>query len=81
MKKLAALVLVVLGCPGVVLAAGQNPDFAAVQRNAERGDAKAQLLLGLMYAGGDGTQKNEVMAIQWFTKAAEQGVAAGGVPA
>jgi TPR repeat protein len=39
------------------------------------GDAEAQIALGEMYAKGQGTLKNEVEAISWFRKAAQQGLA------
>ena len=39
-----------------------------------KGDAEAQLRLGLMYAEGKGVlKKNKVEAAQWYGKAAEQG--------
>ena len=40
---------------------------------AERGDAEAQLYLGLMYRGGEGVQVDYEKAILWYRRAAEQG--------
>ena len=40
---------------------------------AEQGDTDAQLLLGLMYAGGHGVPQNTVEAVKWYRMAAEQG--------
>lgn len=42
---------------------------------ALKGDATAQTNLGVMYAYGDGVQKDSVEAVKWFRKAAEQGYA------
>lgn len=42
---------------------------------AERGDAIAQYNLGTMYALGQGTETNYVLAASWFLRAAEQGIA------
>ena len=40
---------------------------------ADKGDAKSQYYLGLMYYKGQGVAKDEKTAIKWFEKAAEQG--------
>ena len=40
---------------------------------AEKGDAKAQSILGLMYANGQGVAKDSAEAVKWYRKAAEQG--------
>jgi TPR repeat protein len=39
-------------------------------RAAKKGNARAQFDLALMYATGDGVQKDERMAFNWFHKAA-----------
>ncbi|MFN2109311.1 MAG: tetratricopeptide repeat protein, partial [Anaerolineae bacterium] len=44
-----------------------------VQKLAESGDAKAQSILGQMYATGDGVPENAAKAAEWFEKAAAQG--------
>ena len=41
------------------------------KRAAERGNARAQFDLGLMYANGDGVEKNEALALMWFNRAAQ----------
>ena len=41
---------------------------------AEQGSAKAQTMIGAMYAGGLGAQKNYSKAVRWSRMAAEQGV-------
>ena len=40
---------------------------------AEKGDAKSQTNLGILYFNGRGTLKDYKKAIDWFKKAAEQG--------
>ena len=40
---------------------------------SERGDAKAQNKLAICYKNGKGVRKNLKKAVEWFTKAAEQG--------
>jgi hypothetical protein len=42
---------------------------------AARGDAEAQLQLGLRYAEGDGVIQNDKEATKWFALAAKQGMA------
>ncbi len=44
-----------------------------LQAEAERGDAKAQFMLGLRCTSGRGITKDEVEAGKWYRKAAEQG--------
>jgi uncharacterized protein len=53
-------------------------DFAGALKElrplAQKGDAKAQSILGLMYATGRGVPQNAVEAEKWIRKAAEQGL-------
>ena len=44
-----------------------------VQRVAEKGDAKAQFNLGVMYDNGQGVSKDLAKAIQWYQRAADNG--------
>lgn len=46
-----------------------------LQPLAEKGDAKAQNLLGKMYYLGQGVPKDQAKGAQWFRKAADKGVA------
>ena len=61
------------------LKAFQSGDFKTalqVWRSlAEQGDASAQLILGIMYAKGEGVAKDNTQALYWYRKAAEQGSA------
>ena len=45
------------------------------KRAALQGNAQAQYDLGLMYATGDGVEKNEALALTWFTRASENNFA------
>src|SRR6266436_4463782 len=49
--------------------------LARIKANAEKGDAGAQLELGLLYAGGRGVARDLVKAAKWHRKAADQGFA------
>ena len=50
-------------------------DVAVARKYAELGVAAAQNNLGVMYANGDGVQKDIAEAAKWFRKAAERGSA------
>ena len=50
-------------------------DLARVRQQADAGDARAQALLGLAYEmGAAGLEANAVQALNWFLKAADNGV-------
>ena len=59
------------------VAAYRRGDYGTAYREfkafAERGHAKAQFALGVMYDKGQGVQKNPREAAVWYRKAAEQG--------
>ena len=44
---------------------------------ADAGDARAQILLGMRYATGDGVPRSDAEAMRWYRKAADQGYADG----
>jgi TPR repeat protein len=58
-------------------AAFASGDFVRASRRlvplAERGDARAQAMLGFMYATGQGVPQNYEAASYWYRLAAEQG--------
>ncbi len=81
-----ALVLALVAtCPAMAgpsqdgVAAFRRQDYAAAIAIfgplAERGDARAQAYLGLMYANGYGVPQNYIEAARWLRLASEQGYA------
>ena len=48
--------------------------FAILQPLANAGDAQAQVTLGTMYDFGHGVPKNQQEAVNWYIKAAKQGI-------
>ncbi|KAF9150031.1 hypothetical protein DFQ26_001712, partial [Actinomortierella ambigua] len=50
-----------------------NAGVVATRQAAERGDATAQVTLGLMHYKGRGVEQSDVEAVKWYTKAASQG--------
>ena len=46
-----------------------------LRKAAEQGSARAQCLLGLNYANGDGVKPDKVEAARWLRRAADQGLA------
>jgi len=52
-------------------------DFVQMKALAEQGDAQAQADLGVIYAEGQGVDKNYEKALKWYRKAAKQGNALG----
>ena len=48
--------------------------LAMFTRAANKGDASAQIMLGLMYANGQGVAQDYNQAASWKRKAAEQGI-------
>ena len=56
-------------------------DYATARRQwfpqAEKGDAKAQYNLGVIFANGKGVPENDGEAVKWYREAAEQGHAGG----
>jgi hypothetical protein len=49
--------------------------FEKTKAKAEKGDAKAQFNLGVMYYDGEGVDKDAAAAAKWFRSAGEQGLA------
>ena len=49
--------------------------FIGFRNHAARGDAHAQLILGDMYAKGEGVPEDDTEAVRWYRLAAEQGYA------
>jgi len=59
------------------MAAAKRKDFASAMKEwmplAERGDARAQTMVGELYAFGKGVPQDDRKAADWFLRAAEQG--------
>ena len=47
--------------------------IAGIRAHAERGDIRAQILLGILLEDGEGVEADIVEAMKWYRKAAEQG--------
>ena len=56
-------------------AAGQGMSSEALEylKKAQRGDPEAQCNLGWCYENGKGVKQDWQKAVEWFTKAAQQG--------
>jgi TPR repeat protein len=52
-----------------------QPTAGQLNARAARGDAEAQLQLGMHYAEGDGVIRSDKEAAKWFALAAQQGLA------
>ncbi len=58
-------------------ATSEESEVAKLQRPAQQGDPRCQILLGFRYKMGKGVPKDYVEAVKWFRKAADQGSALG----
>ena len=75
--KIPAWLPLVLLLTAPISAHSQEPgtatvDLAAIAANAGKGDAQAELALGLIYEEGAGVDQDDAQARRWFRKAAEQ---------
>ena len=69
-----AIILFILGLIAPLAAGAQ--DLASLEQlrlTAEKGDADAQLEMGILYEFGFNLPKNSVNALAWYLRAAEQG--------
>jgi TPR repeat protein len=77
MKSCVTVLLLFTVCAGITVIAKTNivgqETFEATKAKAEKGDAKAQVSLWLMYVKGEGVEKDSVEALKWLRKSAEQG--------
>ena len=68
------MVVAVLSGPVQAQSGGYGGAMNWYERQAEKGDAKAQFLLGILYERGAGPrEKSAELAFGWFLKAATQG--------
>jgi uncharacterized protein len=80
--NLPVLTLIVLALLQSTTAPARGPssagqETAILKRQAEAGDVKAQVRLGLVYASGDGVEADGPEAVKWFRMAADRGDASG----
>ncbi len=76
MKSLLLVGSLVVGSAFFVLGCGAKPLMepetqnrdAELLRKAKAGDAKAQFVLGGMYATGEGVPENNSEAVKWFRR-------------
>ncbi len=73
MKTLLYIFMLLLPCTQVLADCDAN-DFKTTLALAEGGDAEAQLCLGYKYDFGEGVKENQDIAIEWYEKAAIQGL-------
>jgi len=72
MKKIFTLLLSIATIATTSICFGQvASDF---RRAAEQGAVSAQFNLGICYLIGQGVIQNDIQAVYWFRKAAEQGL-------
>jgi TPR repeat protein len=72
--KLILLGLVFLFSYGFRIPAA-DVDIEKLKKDAEKGDATAQINLGLYYYNGNGVSQDYQEALKWYRKAADQGFA------
>jgi len=75
MNKMWWLVLPLVLLLGGPLQAEQAVDIVKLQKGAAAGNAYDQLNLGAAYDNGIGVKRDVDKALQWYQKAAEQGLA------
>ena len=51
----------------------ESEEFKATETKAEQGDAESQFSLGKMYYKGQGVPQDDVEALEWIRRAAQQG--------
>ena len=77
LRRCVVWVVAVLLMSGAALAETFTPtELAELRVDANAGDVRAQYLLGLRYALGEGVPQDDAEAVSWYRQAAEQGDAA-----
>lgn len=74
-RRLLAIALVgcLAGCSTISeIGSVFDSTVTRTKKDADRGDAEAQLALGKRYTNGDKVPRDSVMAVYWYRKAAEQ---------
>lgn len=57
----------------ISMMASAQTTYKTYIKAAKKGDADAQYRIGSCYSKGDGIEKDEKKAVNWWRKAAEQG--------
>ncbi len=70
--KTTKKIMLVLLCISTIFYIGCST-LQKTKKQAEAGDAASQFYLGLMYATGDGVNKDSRQAVNWWKKSAQQG--------
>ncbi|MBQ3811098.1 MAG: sel1 repeat family protein, partial [Kiritimatiellae bacterium] len=76
-RTLPLLALAALLAGGCALFAPRAESFGSLLARAEAGDAEAQFKVGNCYLHGNGVERNDALAAEWYLKSAEQGYARG----
>ena len=69
MRNLTRLLCVL----GIMVSVALAEALDETRKKAEKGDARAQFSLGVMYSKGEGVPKDSAEAVKWYRLAAEQG--------
>jgi TPR repeat protein len=69
---LAVIGVVLMAAPAADAGSRRDVPGTIIAR-AERGDPRAETMLGYMYFTGDGVAQSHVAAVDWYTRAAHQG--------
>ncbi len=72
MKKAHAFLILSLIIP-FIASAQENASLEEMRQAAEKGNAEAQMEVGILYEFGYNMPKNTVSALTWYIRAAEQG--------
>ena len=73
MRNLTRLLCVLGLLVSVLVSVALAESLDETRKKAEKGDARAQFNLGVMYSKGEGVPKDSAEAVKWYRLAAEQG--------
>ena len=79
-RKGSALLAAALTFIALLTACGTEESIESLKKKAQAGDAEAQFNLGVAYDDGYSVPENDVEAVKWYRKAAEQGHAIAQIP-
>lgn len=73
MKSATVFLILGLAVVGPIVHAQDAASLEQMRQTAEQGNADAQLEMGILYEFGYKMPKNDVTALAWYLRAAEQG--------